>query len=70
MLSKRTDICGHIRKLVVWLNYHLSWPKRDKFLDEEWVSVMIAKMIVPSLVLLNTFDWDGLEVISFGMRSE
>ena len=61
MLSKRGDICGHIRKLVVRPNYHLSWPKRDKFVDEEWVSVMIAK-IAPSLVLLNTFDWDGLEV--------
>jgi hypothetical protein len=63
MLSNRPDLCGHIRKLLVRPNYYLSWPKRDKFIDEEWVATMIAD-IAPNLVLLNAFDWDGLEVPS------
>ena len=61
MLSTRPDICGYIRKLVVRPNYYLSWPRRDSHLDEEWVVDMIER-IAPSLVLLNSFDWDGLEV--------
>ncbi|KAF8635094.1 hypothetical protein AX15_000534 [Amanita polypyramis BW_CC] len=61
MLLAHPDICSYIRKLAVRPNYYLSWPRRDGHLDEDWVADMIAR-IAPSLVLLNWFDWDGLEM--------
>ncbi|PFH49847.1 hypothetical protein AMATHDRAFT_95590, partial [Amanita thiersii Skay4041] len=63
MLSNRPDICAHVRKLAVRPNYYLSWPKRDRYLDEDWVADTIAK-IAPSLTSIHTFDWDGLEIPS------
>ncbi|KAG5644424.1 hypothetical protein DXG03_008519 [Asterophora parasitica] len=61
MLAKRPDICAHIRKLTVRPNYYLSWPTRDETLRETWVAHMIEN-ISGDLVLLDTFDWDGLEM--------
>ncbi|KAF8624596.1 hypothetical protein AX17_007089 [Amanita inopinata Kibby_2008] len=63
MLSIRPDICACIRRLAVRPNYYLSWPRRDQYLDEDWVSDMIVR-IAPTLTSIDTFDWDGLEAPS------
>jgi hypothetical protein len=61
MLAKRPDICRHIRKFAVRPNYYLAWPKPDEPLEEDWVAYKIEEM-AENLILLDTFDWDGLEV--------
>ncbi|KAK2467745.1 hypothetical protein APHAL10511_000040 [Amanita phalloides] len=61
MLARRPDVCAHIRRLVVRPNYYLSWPRRDKHLDEEWLARMI-ETVAPGLRGLTVFDWDGLEL--------
>jgi hypothetical protein len=61
MLSRRPDICAHVRKLAVRPNYYLAWPKPDDPLDESWVVTMIEG-IAKNLTSLHTFDWDGLEM--------
>lgn len=61
MLVKRPDICMHIRKLALRPNYYLAWPKPDEPLEEDWVADKIEEM-AGSLTMVDTFDWDGLEV--------
>jgi hypothetical protein len=61
MLEKRPDICKHIRKFAVRPNYYLAWPKPDEPLQEDWVAHKIEQ-IAENLTMLDTFDWDGLEV--------
>lgn len=61
MLRKERHICGFIRKLAVRPNYYLAWPKPDEELSEAWVADMI-EAISKDLIILHTFDWDGLEL--------
>lgn len=60
MLRERGDICHYVRKLAVRPNYYLAWPKPDEELSEVWVVDMIEN-ISKDLVMMHTFDWDGLE---------
>jgi hypothetical protein len=61
MLKGRSDICGYIRKLALRPNYYLAWPKRDDDLSEVWVAEMLES-ISKDLIMMHTFDWDGLEL--------
>ena len=61
MLAERPDICVHIRKFAVRPNYYLAWPKPDEPLAEEWVAYKIVQM-AGNLTMMDTFDWDGLEM--------
>ncbi len=60
MLRERRDICRYVRKLAVRPNYYLAWPKPDEELSEVWVVDMIEEFS-KDLVMMHTFDWDGLE---------
>lgn len=60
MLRERRDICRYVRKLAVRPNYYLAWPKPDEELSEVWV-VDTIEDISKDLVMMHTFDWDGLE---------
>ncbi|KAF8975712.1 hypothetical protein BDQ17DRAFT_1339883 [Cyathus striatus] len=44
MLTHCPEISKHIKRLAVRLNYYLSWPKPDEWLDEEWVIGAIKRM--------------------------
>jgi len=61
MLRNKRPICGYIRKLAVRPNYYLAWPKPDEELNETWVADTIED-IAKDLIILHTFDWDGLEL--------
>ena len=61
MFREKRYLCGYIRKLAVRPNYYLAWPKPDDYLEEEWVADMLIDLS-DELNLLNTFDWDALEL--------
>jgi hypothetical protein len=63
MLKEKGYLCRYIKKLAVRPNYYLAWPEPDDFLDEDWVAGQLIDISESgNLSLLNTFDWDGLEL--------
>ncbi|KAJ2932421.1 hypothetical protein H1R20_g4665, partial [Candolleomyces eurysporus] len=61
MFREKRYLCRYIRKLAVRPNYYLAWPKPDDYLEEEWVAEMLIGLS-DDLTVLNTFDWDALEL--------
>lgn len=56
-------LCSYIRELVLKPNYYLAWPRKDRHIDENWVSSMVEKLAKKGwLANLESFEWEGLEV--------